>query len=128
MLPGRGRNFRLPELTFIPMNTLVRVQHKGQMTIPSRVRSAVGLSDGDLVEVKAVGKKIVITPQLVMDRSKFPTADEEYSPEQRRIINARLAEAEKGPYYGPFKSGAEVAAFLKKRTRSAKRAKLKKSR
>jgi len=98
------------------------------MTIPSRVRSAVGLSDGDLVEVKAVGKKIVITPQLVMDRSKFPTADEEYSPEQRRIINARLAEAEKGPYYGPFKSGAEVAAFLKKRTRSAKRAKLKKSR
>jgi bifunctional DNA-binding transcriptional regulator/antitoxin component of YhaV-PrlF toxin-antitoxin module len=73
------------------------------MTIPSRVRSAVGLADGDLVEVKAVGRKIVITPQLVIDRSKFPAADEEHTPKQRRRLNASLAEAEKGPYYGPFK-------------------------
>jgi AbrB family looped-hinge helix DNA binding protein len=107
------------------MNALVRVQAKGQMTIPSRVRSAVGLADGDLVEVKAVGRKIVITPQLVIDRSKFPAADEEYTPEQRRRLNASLAEAEKGPYYGPFKNGAEVAAFLKKWRRRAKSAKSK---
>jgi len=106
------------KLTLIVMNNLVKVQNKGQMTIPSRVRSAVGLSDGDLVEVKAVGKKIVITPQLVIDRTKFPTAADEYTPEQRRVINARLAEAEKSPYYGPFRSGAEIAAFLRKRTRS----------
>jgi AbrB family looped-hinge helix DNA binding protein len=103
-----------------PMHALVRVQHKGQMTIPSRVRSAVGLSDGDLVEVKAVGKKIVITPQLVIDRSKFPTARDEYTPAQRRIISARLTEAEKGPFCGPFKNGAEVARFLKKKQRRAK--------
>ena len=72
------------------MATLVRVQNKGQMTIPSRVRSAVGLSDGDIVEVKAVGRKIVITPQLVIDRSQFPTADE-YTPEQRRAIEQLAA-------------------------------------
>jgi AbrB family looped-hinge helix DNA binding protein len=110
------------------MSTLVKVQNKGQMTIPSGVRAAVGLSDGDLVEVKAVGKKIVITPQLAIDRSRFPTADCEYTREQRRIIDARLAKAEKGPFYGPFKDGAEVAAFLKKWQRSAKPGKLKKSR
>jgi len=98
------------------------------MTIPSSVRSAVGLSDGDLVEVKAVGKKIVITPQLVIDRSKFPTANDEYTPKQRQAIKARLAEAEKGPYYGPFKSGAELAEFLKRRTRSARAVKSKKAR
>ena len=109
------------------MNAIVRVQHKGQMTIPSRVRSAVGLSDGDPVEVKAVGGRIVITPQLVIDRSKFRTADEEYTPEQRRVINARLANAEKGPFYGPFKSGAEIAAFLGKKQRSVKPAKSRKS-
>jgi AbrB family looped-hinge helix DNA binding protein len=108
--------------------TLVKVQHKGQMTIPSSVRSAVGLTDGDLVEVRAVGKKIVITPQLVIDRSKFPTADDEYTPQQRRIINARLADAEKGPYYGPFKNGADLAAFLRKEHQSTKRTKSKKSR
>lgn len=109
-------------------NTFVKVQNKGQMTIPRRIRSAVGLSDGDLVEVKAVGRKIVVTPQLVIDRSQFPTADDEYTPEQRRVIDARLAKAEEGPYYGPFQNGAEVAAFLKKWRRSAKPAKLKKSR
>ena len=54
------------------MGTLVRVQHKGQMTIPSTVRAAVGLVEGDMVDVRAIGNKIVITPQLVIDRSKFP--------------------------------------------------------
>lgn len=93
--------------------SIVKIQHKGQMTIPSAVRSAVGVADGDLVEVKAAGGKIVITPTLVIDRSKFPTADDEYTPKQRRSIDARLREAEKGPFHGPFKSGAEVAAFLK---------------
>jgi AbrB family looped-hinge helix DNA binding protein len=111
------------------MSTLVKVQPKGQMTIPRRIRSAVGLVDGDLVEVRAVGKRIVIIPQLVIDRSKFPNADNEYTPEQRRIIDARLDEAEKGPYFGPFRDGAEVAAFLKKKIqRTAKAAKSKKSR
>jgi hypothetical protein len=47
------------------------------------------------------------------DRHQFPTADDEYTPEQRQTIDARLREAEKGPFYGPFKDGAEVAAFLK---------------
>ena len=110
------------------MRTLVKVQPKGQMTIPSRVRSAVGLTDGDLVEVKAVGRRIVITPQLVIDRSKFPTADDEYTPAQRRAIDARLDEAEKGPFHGPFRNGAEVAAFLKKTQRNVKPARLKRAR
>jgi hypothetical protein len=48
----------------------------------------------------------------VIDYSKFPTADDEYTPEQRRIVDAEIAEARKGPYYGPFKNGEEVEAFL----------------
>jgi len=106
--------------------SLVKIQRKGQMTLPNRVRTAVGLADGDLVDVKVSGRRIIVTPTLVIDRSKFPTADDEYTPAERRIITARLAEAEKGPYYGPFKNGAEVAAFLKKRT--PKPAKKRKSR
>ena len=88
------------------------------MTIPSTVRAAVGLADGDLVDVRAIGNKIVITPQLSIDRSRFPTADDEYTREERRTIDASLAESEKGPYYGPFQSGAEIAAFMKKRLRN----------
>jgi AbrB family looped-hinge helix DNA binding protein len=97
------------------MSTLVKVQPKGQMTIPRRVRSAVGLIDGDLVDVRAVGKRIVITPQLAVNRSESPAADDQYTPEQRRSIGARLDVAEKGPFYGPFKNGTEVAAFLKEK-------------
>ena len=97
------------------------------MTIPSKVRSAVGLSDGDVVEVRAVGGKIVITPQLVVDRSQLPAVDE-YTAEQRRGIDGRLAKAQEGPFFGPFRNGAEVAAFLKKWQRNAKAAQLKKSR
>ena len=41
---------------------IVRIQHKGQMTLPNEVRSSVGLADGDLVEVKVAGRKIIITP------------------------------------------------------------------
>jgi len=88
----------------------------------------VGLADGDLMEVRAVGGKIVITPQLAVDRSKFPNADDEYTPAQRRIIDARLAAAEKGPYYGPFKNGDEIASFLKKKLRTVKPGKSKRSR
>lgn len=106
--------------------SIVKIQSKGQMTLPTGVRTAVGLAEGDLVDVRVTGRRIVITPTLVMDRSRFPTADDEYTPEQRRIINARLARTEKGPFFGPFKNGAEVAAFMK-RQRSAKSAKSKAS-
>jgi AbrB family looped-hinge helix DNA binding protein len=106
---------------------LVKIQRKGQITLPTRVRSAVGLADGDIVDVKVSGRRIIVTPTLVIDRSKFPTAADEYTPAQRRSIIARLEQSEKGPFYGPFKSAAEVEAFLKKKRHSVKRAKLKRS-
>jgi hypothetical protein len=50
----------------------------------------------------------------VIDLSKFPTADDEYTPEQRQIIDAAIDEAQKGPYHGPFKNGKEFAVFFEK--------------
>jgi hypothetical protein len=86
----------------------------------------VGLADGDLVDVKVAGRKIIITPTMVIDRTQFPTADNEYTPEQRRNIKAQIKEAAKGPFYGPFNSGAEVAAFVKKTGKIQRSAKAKK--
>ena len=60
----------------------------------------------DLVEVRAVGKKIVIVPHLAIDRSNFPNSGDEYTPAQRRIINARLAEAD-----ADIKAGRVSKAF-----------------
>jgi len=100
------------------MGTLVKVQSKGQVTIPRDVRSAIGLADGDFVDVKAVGKKIVVTPQVGVDRSKFPSADDEYTPAQRRVIDARLAKSDEdikhGRVYGPFNTHKGFMASLRR--------------
>ena len=109
------------------MTALVKVHRKGQMTLPTKLRALAGISEGDLLQATFDRGKIVITPTLVIDRSKFPSAEDEYTPEQRRIVNARLNQAEKGPFIGPFKNGTEVAAFMKKRQTPGK-SKLKKPR
>jgi AbrB family looped-hinge helix DNA binding protein len=99
------------------MTTLVRIHRKGQMTLPSRLRSAIGIADGDLVEASVQRGKIVLTPKLVIDRSKFPNVADEYTPAQRRIIDARLNESEedlkKGRTAGPFSSAEEMIAHMK---------------
>ena len=94
------------------MSTIVKVQRKGQVTIPTRLRAQVGLVDGDLVEAKAERGKIVLTPKLLVDR----TAGREYTPAQRRAIDVRLTEsleqAKKGETYGPFETHEEMTEFL----------------
>jgi hypothetical protein len=43
----------------------------------------------------------------------MPTADREYTHEQRRIIDAELAQAAKGPSHGPFNSADEMIVHIK---------------
>jgi AbrB family looped-hinge helix DNA binding protein len=93
----------------------ITVTDRAGLVVPPSVRRQAGIKAGDRVEFKVSGGVIAILPKL-------PAAVDEYTPEQRRMINARLDEAEKGPFYGPF-SAKEAAAFLKetvKATRSAK--------
>src|ERR1017187_8207479 len=151
---GRSLDSGLPELTeYVFMNTTAKIQHKGQVTIPTSVRRQAGLSQGDLVNFAFQRGKIVITPRLVIDRAQFPTwgesqscpagkieitprlvidraqfpnADDEYTPAQRRIIDARLDKAEKGPSYGPFNTADEMIAHMKgelKKRAAAKKSK-----
>lgn len=76
------------------MNSTGKIQDNGQVAIPTAVRRQAGLSQGDLVNIAFHGGKIVITPKVVIDTSGFPTADDEYTPAQRRMIDARLAKAD----------------------------------
>jgi AbrB family looped-hinge helix DNA binding protein len=80
------------------MGIIVKVQRKGQVTIPTRLRAQVGLVDGDLVEARAHRGRIVLTPKLIVDR--------EYTPAQPRVIDARLAKAE-----ADIKAGRVSKAF-----------------
>ena len=82
------------------------------------IRSRLGLADGDLIEVKVRSTSIVLTPKVVIDRSKFPNADGDYTPAQRRMIDARLARADedirRGRLYGPFDTHEQFLASLHK--------------
>jgi AbrB family looped-hinge helix DNA binding protein len=111
------------------MNTMGRIQNKGQVTIPTAVRRQAGLTRGDLVDFAFERGKIVMTPKLVIDRSAFPTADGEYTPAQRRIVDARLAKADADVKAGRVSKaysghGEFIAALDKEAARvSAKRPK-----
>ena len=103
------------------MTALVKIHRKGQMTLPSRLRSAIGLAEGDFVEASFERGKIVLTPKLAVDRSKFPNADDELTPQRRKIIHAELAKADEdvecGRVYGPFETHEELIASLHKEAR-----------
>ena len=45
---------------------LVRIQEKGQVTLPAAVRKRLGLKKGDLVAVVGTPEGVLITPQEVI--------------------------------------------------------------
>ncbi len=47
-----------------------------------------------MVEFSLKNGKTVITPKGLIDQSQFPNADDEYTPAQRKIIDARLAKSD----------------------------------
>jgi AbrB family looped-hinge helix DNA binding protein len=112
------------------MTILVKIQRKGQVTLPTRLRTAVGMAEGDMVEATVQRGKIVLTPRTVIDNAAFSTADDEYTPAQRRIIDARLAESrqdiKKRRTVGPFNTAADAIASMKlelKKRAAAKKSK-----
>jgi hypothetical protein len=86
--------------------------------IPTAARRQAGLNKGDLVNFAFQRGKIVMTPKLVIDGSRFPAADDEYTPAQRRIIDASLARADAdikaGRVSKVFSDHAEFIAALHK--------------
>jgi bifunctional DNA-binding transcriptional regulator/antitoxin component of YhaV-PrlF toxin-antitoxin module len=88
----------------------VTVKSKSGLSVPGEVQRRAGIKVGDRLEFKVSGGIITIVPKL-------SSADGEYTPEQRRIVDARLAESEedfrKGRSLGPFKSADEMIAHMK---------------
>jgi len=113
------------------MTTIVKIHRKGQMTLPTKMRRLAGIGEGDLVQASFQRGKIVLTPTLVIDRSKFPNADDEYTPKQRRLIDAELAEGladiKAGRVSKAFSDHGEFIADLHKATRTLSGKKIKHS-
>jgi hypothetical protein len=74
----------------------------------------------------------IITPKPRIDYSQFSNADDEYTPEQRKIIDAELAKGlediKMGRTFGPFDTAeamiASMKSELKKRAAARKKVKL----
>ncbi len=93
------------------MTTVVKI--KTPLVVPPALQRRAGISPGDHVEMKAIRGVITIV-------SKPQAADDEYTPEQRRILDARLSRAledvKQGRTYGPFETHKEMMKFLNRRT------------
>jgi bifunctional DNA-binding transcriptional regulator/antitoxin component of YhaV-PrlF toxin-antitoxin module len=100
--------------------TITVKDNKTPLVVPAAVRRKAGFKRGQEIEFKASGGVIVIV-------SKLPNADDEYTPAQRRAIDARLAKADEdvkaGRVYGPFDSAEEMAASIEANIRKARAAK-----
>jgi len=93
----------------MPMTVAVKNNNKTPLVVPPAVRRKAGFRSGQEIEFRASGGVITILPKL-------PSADDEYTPAQRRAIDARLAKADEdiraGRVYGPFNSAEEMATSI----------------
>jgi hypothetical protein len=95
----------------------VTVKNKTPLIVPPAVQRRAGLARGAELEFRASGGVITITAK--------PPATDEYSADERRTIDARLSEARKGPYHGPFDTADEAVKFLRKEIRARRTGKRK---
>jgi bifunctional DNA-binding transcriptional regulator/antitoxin component of YhaV-PrlF toxin-antitoxin module len=88
----------------------VIAKNKTPLVVPPSVRRKAGFKSGQEIEFKVAGGMISIRPKL-------PTADDEYTSEQRRLIDAQLAEGladiKAGRTFGPFASTDEMITHMK---------------
>ena len=77
---------------------------------PSSVQRKTGIKAGDKLEFRASRGVITILPKL-------PSADDDYTPEQRRKVDAELAKGlqdlKEGQTSGPFNTTDEMIASMK---------------
>jgi bifunctional DNA-binding transcriptional regulator/antitoxin component of YhaV-PrlF toxin-antitoxin module len=87
----------------------ITVKDKTALRVPPMVQRKAGIKVGDRLEFRVSGGIINIIPKL-------PSAEDEYTPKQRRIIDARLdkaaEEVKKGHVSPAFETVAEFAAAL----------------
>jgi bifunctional DNA-binding transcriptional regulator/antitoxin component of YhaV-PrlF toxin-antitoxin module len=87
----------------------VVVNNKTGLVVPPSVRRRAGIKNGDQVEFRVSRGVINIIP-------KPPSADNEYTPAQRRAVDRALAKGlediRRGRLQGPFSNHEEFTASL----------------
>lgn len=83
----------------------ITIQKGGVIVLPSEIKNKPGFKAGKRFDVVFSAGILNIVPEV-------PNTDDEYTPKQRKIIDAHLAEAEKdikrGRVYGPYNNAKEM--------------------
>lgn len=92
------------------MTVAVKYNTKTPLVVPPSVRRKARFKSGQELEFRVSAGVITILPKL-------PDEDEEYTREQRRAIDTRLAEGmadiKAGRTFGPFNSAGEMITHMK---------------
>ena len=80
---------------------IVKVR-KGQVTIPTRVRTRLGIVDGDVLNVQVRSNHVVLTPA---DEPQRKTVDEQ--------VAEGLEDLRKGRVHGPFRTVDELERSMR---------------
>lgn len=90
--------------------SIVRVKNKYQVVIPETIRDQIGVEVGDMLEVKAMRGKILLTPKSLVDRIR------EIAPAPQAIKDVQKEAREKGLNKLTMEEiDAEIAATRKER-------------
>ncbi len=71
---------------------LVKVKTKAQITLPLKVRQALGIEEGDYLQVTVDGNTIVLTPQMLV--TKLPPVT--LSEQGERMLEEALEDLREG--------------------------------
>jgi len=71
---------------------LIKVKSKAQITLPVKVRQALGIEEGDYLEARVEGNKVVLIPQTVV--TKFPSVT--LSEQGEEMLKEALEEVKAG--------------------------------
>ena len=99
----------------------ITLNKKARLVVPPSIQRKARLKAGDQLEFR-------VTPGMITIVIKPPVpatvTDDEYTPEQRRIIHREIAKGlediKKGRTYGPFDTAEEEIKFLHKEIRARK--------
>ena len=107
-------NGRSPVIQKEARASVSRLGQRRQVVIPKTIWEELRLKEGDFVEVKRQKRAVLIVPKKLVD------ADDTLLPEQKTIIDARLAQGlediAKGRVAGPFRKAGEVMRALRAKT------------
>ena len=101
-----------------------RVGQRRQVVIPRDILETLNIREGDFVAFTEQPNGVLIKPKRIVDR-------DEHTPEQRRVIDAQLAEGladiKAGRVHGPFATHKEFIESLHRAARKLSGKKVKRS-